>query len=89
MEGRRGQRISKGEGGEILNVVVSNGTRTERPRLRRDRVQGKGCALSLGKKILKNWPSQKHFQSIFPNLCSFNKLEGKGRKGGGGERLKK
>ena len=31
------------------------------------------------RKILKNIPSQKHFRSIFPNLCLFNKLEGGGK----------
>ena len=58
-------------GGEILNVVVSNATRPEGPRLSRDTVLRKGCALSLGKKILKNWPSQQHFQSIFSQFVLF------------------
>ena len=36
--------------GKILNFVVSQSTRPQGPRMHRDRVQGKGCALPLVKK---------------------------------------
>ena len=48
--------IEEGGGRELKNAVTT-ATRPVGPSLRRDGVQGKGCALPLGKKILKNQPS--------------------------------
>ena len=45
--------IEKGGGRDLKNAVTT-ATRPVGPSLRRDGVQGKGCALPLGKKILKN-----------------------------------
>ena len=42
------------KGGRDLKNAVTTATRPVGPSLRRDGVQGKGCALPLGKKILKN-----------------------------------
>ena len=38
----RSEDFKRGGGGEIPNFIVSNATRPEWPRLRRDRVQGRG-----------------------------------------------
>ena len=45
--------IEKGGGRDMKNAVTT-ARRPVGPSLRRDGVQGKGCALPLGKKILKN-----------------------------------
>ena len=58
---------------------VTNATRPVGPSMRRDGadgVEGKGCALPLGKKILKinilRWVFRPLF---FHNFCCFNELE--------------
>ena len=55
---------------------MTTATRPVGPSLRMDGVQGKGCALPLGKKILKNQPSKMRFQApFFHDFCCFNELE--------------
>ena len=58
-------------GGEILNVVVSNATRHEEPRLRRDRVQRKGCALTLWvRKVFEKLTLLQAFSDRFFPICA-------------------